>query len=78
MIPVVRASDTTALEALRGGWDPAADVVDGVRAILVDVRARGDAALEEYTRRFDDPNADAGQTARRHSDARASPQAGTA
>jgi len=61
MIPVVRASDTAALAPLyRGGWDPPADVVDGVRAILADVRARGDAALEEYTRRFDDPNARAG------------------
>lgn len=62
MIPVVRASDAAALARLyRGGWDPPADVVDGVRAILADVRARGDAALEDYTRRFDDPNADAGR-----------------
>ena len=62
MIEVVRAADRAALAPLyRGGWDPAPDVVDGVRAILADVRARGDAALEEYTRRFDDPAADAGK-----------------
>lgn len=30
-----------------------ADVVDAVKAILADVRARGDAALVEYTSRFD-------------------------
>jgi len=36
-------------------WEPAADeqVEQTVRAILRDVRARGDAALLEYTRRFD-------------------------
>jgi histidinol dehydrogenase len=62
VIGVVRASDAAALAPLyRGGWDPPADVVEGVRAILADVRARGDAALEEYTRRFDDPDADAGR-----------------
>ncbi|MDQ2992048.1 MAG: histidinol dehydrogenase [Candidatus Eremiobacteraeota bacterium] len=62
MIHVVRASDRTALARLyRSGWDPPAEVVDGVRAILADVRSRGDVALEEYTRRFDDPSADVGK-----------------
>ena len=62
MISVVRASDRAALAGLyRGGWDPAPDVREGVRAIVADVRARGDAALEDYTRRFDDPQADAGR-----------------
>ncbi len=61
MITVIRASDRAALAALyRGGWDPAPEVVEGVRAILADVRSRGDVALEEYTRRFDDPSAEAG------------------
>ena len=59
MIPVVRAADAAALAPLyRGGWDPPAEIVEGVRAILADVRSRGDAAIEAYTRRFDDPNAD--------------------
>jgi len=62
MISVVRASDRAALAGLyRGGWDPAPDVREGVRAIVAEVRARGDAALEDYTRRFDDPQADAGR-----------------
>lgn len=62
MIPVVRAADAAALAPLyRGGWDPPAEIVEGVRAILADVRSRGDAAIEAYTRRFDDPNADAGR-----------------
>ena len=33
--------------------EPATDVASGVAAILVDVRARGDAALHELTLRFD-------------------------
>jgi histidinol dehydrogenase len=57
-IPITRADDVVALRGLyAGGWDPPAAVVDGVRAILADVRARGDAALLEYTQRWDDPNA---------------------
>jgi histidinol dehydrogenase len=54
-IAITRAADTTALRDLyAGGWDPPRTVVDGVRAILDDVRARGDEALIEYTRRWDD------------------------
>jgi histidinol dehydrogenase len=50
-----RAPDfTSAFEALisapRG---PAADVAEGVREIIAEVRARGDAALIEFTSRFD-------------------------
>jgi histidinol dehydrogenase len=47
------------LEALRfaGARDPA--VEQSVRAILADVRARGDTALLEYARRFDHANAGA-------------------
>jgi histidinol dehydrogenase len=55
---IVDATDEAALVGLySGGWDPSAAVMETVRSILADVRARGDAALIEYTRRFDDPNA---------------------
>ena len=51
---VVDAGDRTALRGLfAGGWDPPAAIVAAVRAILDDVRARGDDALVEYTRRWD-------------------------
>ncbi len=62
MIRVHNASDRVALAGLyRGGWDPSDAVMDGVRAIIAAVRMRGDAALEEYTQRFDDPSADIGK-----------------
>ncbi|MEA2664939.1 MAG: histidinol dehydrogenase [Candidatus Eremiobacteraeota bacterium] len=52
---ITEATDAAALRGLyAGGWDPPRAVVDGVRAILADVRARGDEALVEYTRRWDD------------------------
>jgi histidinol dehydrogenase len=55
---IVEASDSAALTALyRGGWEAPSDVCDTVATILADVRARGDAALLEYTRRFDAPEA---------------------
>jgi len=55
---ITGATDTQALRGLyAGGWDPPPAVVDGVRAILADVRARGDDALLDYTRRWDDANA---------------------
>src|SRR5665213_285615 len=51
---ITGADDAAALRGLyAGGWDPPAAVVDAVRAILADVRARGDDALLEYTRRWD-------------------------
>ena len=54
-IAIARAGDAAALRGLyAGGWDPPRAVVDGVRAILEDVRARGDEALVDYTRRWDD------------------------
>ncbi len=36
-------------------WDPAADaqVQQSVAAVIADIRARGDAALVDYTKRFD-------------------------
>ncbi len=51
---IVDASDAAALRDLyAGGWDPPREVVEGVRAIIDDVRARGDEALVDYTRRWD-------------------------
>jgi len=55
---LVPAHDRAALAGLyAGGWDPPRTVVDAVRAILDDVRARGDDALIDYTRRWDDAGA---------------------
>jgi histidinol dehydrogenase len=51
---IVAARDGAALRGLyAGGWDPPRAVVEAVRAILDDVRARGDDALLAYTRRWD-------------------------
>jgi histidinol dehydrogenase len=51
---IVDARDETALRDLyAGGWDPPPTIVDAVRAILADVRSRGDAAVTDYTRRWD-------------------------
>ncbi len=53
---IVDAHDRIALRALySGGWDPPAHIRERVRTILEDVRARGDAALVDYTRQYDDP-----------------------
>ena len=55
---IVAASERDALVRLyAGGWDPPAEVTQTVASILADVRARGDAALIDYTRRFDFPAA---------------------
>ena len=55
---LVAASDTSALAPLyAAGWDPPAEIVAAVAAMLADVRARGDDAVLEYTRRFDAPGA---------------------
>lgn len=54
MIRIIAANDELALaELYAGGWDPPDEIVTTVRAILDDVRRRGDDALVEYTRRFD-------------------------
>jgi histidinol dehydrogenase len=56
---VVEASDTAALSDLyRGGWHPPAEVSERVAEILAAVRKRGDAALLEYSRRYDHPGQD--------------------
>jgi histidinol dehydrogenase len=57
-VKITDAADGAALRGLyAGGWDPPASIVDGVRAILADVRARGDDALVEYTHRWDHADA---------------------
>lgn len=54
------AGDERALAPLyAGGWDAPREVRDRVSAILDDVRERGDAAVIELTRRYDDPAASA-------------------
>lgn len=61
---IIDASDGGALADLfRSGWDVAADVAEGVRTIIRNVRDRGDAALVEYTRQFDSPCFTAGMLA---------------
>ena len=51
---ITDANDRGALRGLyAGGWNPPAAIVETVREILADVRARGDDALLDYTRRWD-------------------------
>lgn len=58
-LQIVNASDRRALAGLyRGGWEPSPEISQRVSQIVADVRARGDAALIDYSRRFDDPNYD--------------------
>jgi histidinol dehydrogenase len=53
---IVESRDRSALAELYApGWTPNEDVVTSVGKILRDVRSRGDDALCEYARRFDDP-----------------------
>lgn len=55
--PIIDSRDRSALAELYApGWSPNEDVVASVRDILRDVRSRGDDALCEYARRFDDPD----------------------
>src|SRR5690349_11240619 len=54
MLRVIRHDEPDAgavLDRSAGGFDDSVD--EPVRAILADVRARGDAAVREYTERFD-------------------------
>ena len=52
---VIRTSDAAALTGLLdAGWGAPQQVVDEVGQVLADVRARGDSAVVEYARRFDD------------------------
>jgi histidinol dehydrogenase len=55
-ISVLEASDRAALDAFAvSGWDPGEEVAGAVARIIDDVRRRGDDALVDYARRFDDP-----------------------
>ncbi len=55
--PIVESRDRNALAELYApGWMPSEDVVSSVSKILRDVRSRGDDALCDYARRFDDPD----------------------
>ena len=55
-LSIVSALDRQALAGLyQGGWNPAPEVTKRVADIIADVRKRGDSALVDYTRRFDDP-----------------------
>jgi len=56
-----RDFETTFAAMLDARRDQAEDVDKAVAAILDDVRARGDDAVIDYTRRFDDPSAELGQ-----------------
>ncbi len=54
---VTAASDTAALAGvLDAGWSVPESIVSEVAAVVAGVRARGDAAVVEYARRFDDAN----------------------
>lgn len=55
-LPIVSAQDGALDAFLSAGWEPDGEVVESVRAILEAVRTRGDDALVELTRRFDDPS----------------------
>jgi histidinol dehydrogenase len=55
---VVAAGDTALSSFLDAGWAPSATVVGEVASIISDVRRRGDDAVIEYARRFDDERFD--------------------
>jgi histidinol dehydrogenase len=55
---IVSASDRTGASGAGAGWLPTPELVRDVAAIVAAVRLRGDAALVEYTRRFDDAEYD--------------------
>ncbi len=54
-LDVVEASDAALAPFFAAGWDPPAGVVAAVAEVISDVRTRGDAAIEAYARRWDDP-----------------------
>lgn len=57
-VNVVAARDMNASGLLDAGWGAPQAVVSEVARVLSDVRARGDVALVEYTRRYDDQRFD--------------------
>jgi histidinol dehydrogenase len=61
-IPVLTAGDRAAQDAFAvSGWNPGEEVAAAVARIIADVRRRGDDALVEYARRFDDPTFEGGR-----------------
>jgi histidinol dehydrogenase len=55
-LSVIPAADRMRAAATRrDGWTPSGELIASVAEILASVRARGDAALVEYTRNYDDP-----------------------
>jgi histidinol dehydrogenase len=53
---LVGAHEKAALQPLyAGGWDPPREIRERVTAIITEVRERGDVALVELTRTYDDP-----------------------
>jgi histidinol dehydrogenase len=73
MLRQVRATSSEAAALLDRSTRMAAGVDESVAAIIADVRARRDAAVAEYTRRFDhrEPVAGSYELSREHWDARA-------
>jgi histidinol dehydrogenase len=58
-LSVTPAAERMRLAATRrDGWTPSQELIASVAEILAAVRSRGDAALLEYTRRYDDPHYD--------------------
>ncbi|HTX57662.1 MAG TPA: histidinol dehydrogenase [Candidatus Acidoferrales bacterium] len=58
-LSVMPAAERTRLTAKRrDGWTPSSELIGLVAEIVAAVRARGDAALVEYTRSYDDPSYD--------------------
>jgi len=58
-LKIFQGGDYDALAGLyRGGWECSPDVSRGVTQIIGNVRERGDSALVEYARRFDDSKFD--------------------
>ena len=58
-LSVTPAAERLRLAATRrDGWTPSQELIASVAEILAAVRSRGDAALLEYTRRYDDPHYD--------------------
>lgn len=59
---VVAASERERVIGMRSnGWTPSPELSASVAQIVAGVRARGDAALVEYTRSYDDPQFDLGK-----------------
>jgi len=54
-LAIVEASDPALRPFFKAGWEPSPEISAAVSSIVADVRERGDAALLDYARRWDDP-----------------------